>query len=142
MPYLPAPMSSSPSRMPLIDMVKGEACITIVWHHLVFYGPMSDIAQPLAPALMVWLYDYGRMAVQVFLVLGGYLAAASLAPQGVARFDHAGNAVAKRFVRLVGPYAVALLLTGVGAALVGPWMEDSSGPPGSGMWPSTSSFLR
>ena len=39
------------------------------------------------------------------------LAAASLAPQGVARFDHAGNAVAKRFVRLVGPYAVALLLT-------------------------------
>ena len=97
--------------MPLIDMVKGVACITIVWHHLAFYGPMSDIAQPLAPALMAWLYDYGRMAVQVFLVLGGYLAAASLAPQGVARFDHAGNAVAKRFVRLVVPYAVALLLT-------------------------------
>ena len=114
--------------MPLIDMVKGVACITIVWHHLAFYGPMSDIAQPLAPALMAWLYDYGRMAVQVFLVLGGYLAAASLAPQGVARFDHAGNAVAKRFVRLVVPYAVALLLTVVVAALVRPWMEHSSVP--------------
>jgi peptidoglycan/LPS O-acetylase OafA/YrhL len=114
--------------MPLIDMVKGMACITIVWHHLAFYGPMSDIAQPLAPALMVWLYDYGRMAVQVFLVLGGYLAVASLAPQGAARFDHAGNAVAKRFVRLVVPYAVALLLALVVTALVRPWMEHPSAP--------------
>src|SRR3989344_3067425 len=61
MPYLPAPMSSSPSRMPLIDMVKGVACITIVWHHLAFYGPMSDIAQPLAPALTASLGVFDRM---------------------------------------------------------------------------------
>ena len=114
--------------MPLIDMVKGMACITIVWHHLAFYGPMSDIAHPLAPALVAWLYDYGRMAVQVFLVLGGYLAAASLAPQGVARFDQASHAIARRFVRLVVPYAVALLLTVVVAALVRPWMGHPSVP--------------
>ncbi|CAN7301424.1 acyltransferase [Acidovorax sp. LjRoot129] len=121
-------MSSSASRTPIIDMAKGLACATIVWHHLAFYGPMSDIAQPLAPALIAWLYDYGRMAVQVFLVLGGYLAAASLAPQGIARFDHAGHAMAKRFVRLVVPYAVALLLTVVVAALVRPWMNHPSVP--------------
>ena len=121
-------MSSAPSRSPLIDMVKGLACITIVWHHLAFYGPMSDIAQPLAPALMAWLYDYGRMAVQVFLVVGGYLAAASLAPLGVARFDHAGNAIAKRFVRLVVPYAVALVLTVVVSALVRTWVAHPSVP--------------
>ena len=104
-------MSSATSRTPLIDVAKGLACVMIVWHHLAFYGPMSDIAQPLAPQLVAWLYDHGRMAVQVFLVLGGYLATASLAPQGVARFDRAGAAVAKRFVRLVVPYAVALLFT-------------------------------
>lgn len=121
-------MSSPSSRTPLIDMVKGMACITIIWHHLAFYGPMSDIAQPLAPALIAWLYDYGRMAVQVFLVLGGYLAAASLAPQGVARFDHAGHAIARRFARLVVPYAVALLLTVVAAALVRPFMDHASVP--------------
>lgn len=121
-------MSSATSRTPLIDMVKGLACITIVWHHLAFYGPMSDIAQPLAPALMAWLYDFGRMAVQVFLVVGGYLAAASLAPLGVARFDHAGNAIAQRFVRLVVPYAVALVLTVVVAALVRSWMAHPSVP--------------
>ena len=93
-------MPTSTSRTPAIDMAKGLACMAIVWHHLAFYGPMSDIAQPLAPALIAWLYDYGRMAVQVFLVLGGYLAAASLAPQGVARFDQAGLTIARRFVRL------------------------------------------
>ncbi len=121
-------MPALPSRSPLIDMVKGLACIAIVWHHLAFYGPMSDIAQPLAPSLIAFLYDYGRMAVQVFLVVGGYLAAASLAPQGVARFDHAGNAIAKRFVRLVVPYAVALVLTVVVSALVRMWMDHPSVP--------------
>lgn len=109
-------------------MAKGLACATIVWHHLAFYGPMSDVAQALAPGLVAWLYDYGRMAVQVFLVLGGYLAAASLAPQGVARFDHAGAAVFKRFVRLVVPYAVALVLTVLVAALVRPWFDHPSVP--------------
>ena len=61
------------SRAPLIDTLKGLACIAIVWHHLAFYGPMSDAAMPLFPGLMAWLYDHARLAVQVFLVLGGYL---------------------------------------------------------------------
>nr|WP_296021572.1 acyltransferase [uncultured Acidovorax sp.] len=121
-------MSSATSRTPLIDVAKALACVAIVWHHLAFYGPMSDIAQPLAPAFIGWLYDQGRMAVQVFLVLGGYLATASLAPQGAARFDHAGAAVAKRFVRLVVPYAVALLLTVLVSAAVRPWMTHPSVP--------------
>ncbi|MCW5319887.1 acyltransferase [Verminephrobacter aporrectodeae subsp. tuberculatae] len=109
-------------------MVKGLACAAIVWHHLASYGPMSDIAYPLAPALLTCLHDYGRMAVPVFLVLGGYLAAASLAPQGVARFDHAGRALAQRLVRLLVPYAVALLLAVLAAALVRPWMAHPSVP--------------
>ena len=121
-------MSSAPSRTPLIDVIKALACVAIVWHHLAFYGPMSDIAQPLAPELIAWLYDHARMAVQVFLVLGGYLATASLAPLGVARFEHAGAAVAKRFVRLVVPYAVALLLTVLVSASVRPWMAHPSVP--------------
>jgi peptidoglycan/LPS O-acetylase OafA/YrhL len=112
----------------LIDVLKGLACATIVWHHLAFYGPMSDVALPLAPGLMAWLYDYGRMAVQVFLVLGGYLAMASLAPQGLARFDSASQQVARRFVRLAIPYAVALLLAVLVAALVRPGFDHPSVP--------------
>ncbi|PIF90127.1 peptidoglycan/LPS O-acetylase OafA/YrhL [Acidovorax sp. 62] len=121
-------MSQHTSRLPLLDTVKGLACAAIVAHHLAFYGPMSDIAQPLAPDLMAWLYDYARMAVQVFLVLGGYLAASSLAPEGVARFGQVGQQLSKRFVRLVVPYVVALLVTVLISALVRPWMEHPSVP--------------
>lgn len=127
-------MSSTLSRTPLIDMVKGVACAAIVAHHLAFYGPMSDIALPLAPDLMAWLYDYARMAVQVFLVLGGYLAAASLAPTGVARFEAAGPPMARRFVRLVVPYVAALVLTLVVAALVRPWFSHESVPADPSLW--------
>jgi hypothetical protein len=43
---------------------------------------MSDVAHPVMPDLLDWLYEYARMAVQIFLVIGGFLAAASLAPHG------------------------------------------------------------
>jgi len=121
-------MSSSTHRSPLIDMLKGLACVTIVWHHLAFYGPMSDVAMAWFPGLVAWFSQYGRMAVQLFLVLGGYLAAASLAPQGLARFESASQQIGRRFVRLVIPYAVALLLAVVVAALVRPWFEHPSVP--------------
>ena len=119
---------SSPSRNALIDSMKGMACATIVCHHLAFYGPMSDVAQPLMPSLMAWLSNYGRMAVQVFLVLGGYLAASSLAPGGVARFDSASQQIGRRFVRLVVPYAVALVVAVLVSAAVRPWMSHPSVP--------------
>ena len=91
---------SSPSRSALLDCTKGLACAAIVWHHLAFYGPMSDVAHPVMPDLLDWLYEYARMAVQIFLVIGGFLAAASLAPQGLSRFDSPWAKMGKRFVRL------------------------------------------
>ncbi|MCE1249337.1 MAG: acyltransferase [Comamonadaceae bacterium] len=119
---------SSPSRNTLIDTIKGLACATIVAHHLAFYGPMSDSAHGLAPGLIDWLAEYGRMAVQLFLVLGGYLAAASLAPAGQWRGGAAGPLLLRRFVRLVVPYAVALLVAVLAAALVRPFFEHPSVP--------------
>ena len=61
-----------------IDTLKALASQSIVLHHLAIYGPMPLIAAPLAPGLVQWLDVYGRYAVQVFLVMGGYLAAGSL----------------------------------------------------------------
>lgn len=119
---------SSASRSSLIDTVKGLACATIVAHHLVFYGPMSDVALPLMPQVMAWLSQHGRMAVQVFLVLGGYLAAASLAPTGAARFDSASEQIGRRFVRLAVPYAVALVLAVLASAAVRPFLDHPSVP--------------
>ena len=121
-------MSSPLSRDPLIDILKALACALIIWHHLAFYGPMSDAVMPLFPGLLTWLYDDARMAVQVFLVLGGYLSVAHLAPEGLARFGSAQQQVVRRFTRLVVPYAVALVVAVLAAALVRPWLDHSSVP--------------
>ena len=109
-------------RLPGIDALKALGCVLIVWHHLAFYGPMSDVVHRAAPALMGWLYSYGRMAVQVFLVVGGFLAAASLAPRGVPVFQQPGRLLLRRYLRLMLPLMVALLATILVAALVRPWL--------------------
>ncbi|WP_295960381.1 acyltransferase family protein [Rhodoferax sp.] len=111
-----------------MDVLKGLACMLIVAHHLVFYGPMSTTAYPLASELMDWLFTYGRMAVQVFLVLGGYLAASTLAPDGVARFEGSWQQVQRRFVRLSTPYLAALLFGLLAAAVARYGMEHPSIP--------------
>lgn len=61
------------SRNTALDQIKAVACLLIVCHHLAFYGPMADALRPVLPGLLTWLDDYARMAVQIFLVLGGYL---------------------------------------------------------------------
>ncbi len=87
------------------------ACLVIIAHHLAFYGPMADVVWPGAPALMDWLYEHGRVAVQVFLVFGGYLAASALAPQGTPRASRPGALIGQRFARLALPYCAALVIT-------------------------------
>ncbi|SDM59369.1 acyltransferase [Polaromonas sp. JS666] len=119
---------TAPQRLQGLDALKGLACVLIVWHHLAFYGPMSDVVYGYAPGLMDWLYDYGRMAVQLFLVVGGFLAAASLAPKGTAVFDAAGPLILRRYGRLVKPYLVALAASVLVAALLRPWFDHPSVP--------------
>jgi peptidoglycan/LPS O-acetylase OafA/YrhL len=63
----------------LIDAIKASGCLLIVLHHMAFYGPMSDVVAVAWPAVLDWLYDQGRLAVQFFLVCAGFLTAGSLA---------------------------------------------------------------
>ncbi|WP_233167840.1 acyltransferase family protein [Xylophilus sp. ASV27] len=116
-------------RMPLIDALKAVACVLIIWHHLAFYGPMSDVARPLAPALLDWLAEYARMAVHVFLVLGGFLAAASLAPEVRPRFERPLAQITRRYARLSAPYLAALCVSVLVAALVRPALHSPAVPP-------------
>lgn len=104
--------------MPLIDALKGIASQLIVLHHLAFYGPMSDTALELAPDLISWLYDYARIAVQVFLVLAGFLAARSLAPDGLLVSGQALRLIWRRYLSLILPFLVALAFAIVAAALL------------------------
>lgn len=121
-------------RLPGVDVLKGLACVLIVWHHLAFYGPMSDVVHSAAPWLMNWLYSYGRMAVQVFLVVGGFLAASSLAPEGSASFQQPLRLILKRYRRLALPLVVAVLITVAVAALVRPWLQHDSVPAAPTLW--------
>ena len=120
---------SHSQRLPLIDLLKVVASQLIVLHHLAFYGPMADHAAPLMPRLIDWLADPARMVVQVFLVVGGYLAALSLAPDGRVRTPtRVTSRLLERYLRLALPLTLALLLAIVAAAVARNCMEHPSVP--------------
>ena len=79
-----------------MDALKAIACLLIVLHHLAAYGPMSEIAYPLFPGLIDGLYEYGRIAVQVFFVVAGFLFAGKHAPDGVLLVTHPLQAIKQR----------------------------------------------
>jgi peptidoglycan/LPS O-acetylase OafA/YrhL len=123
-----------PPRMPLIDALKGISAQVIVLHHLASYGPVAEAMNLLLPALTDWLYGYGRMAVQVFLVVAGFLAARGLAPGGVATFSRPAGLIWKRYLRLVRPFMVAMLLAIAAAALARAWMPGDMPPDAPSVW--------
>lgn len=112
------------SRHTHIDALKLIGSQLIVLHHFAAYGPLADAMSRAAPSLSAWLYDYARMAVQVFLVLGGYLAARNLAPEGRIRVDSPWPTLWRRYQRLVLPFLAALLLAVLAALLARHWLND------------------
>ena len=117
----------------LINVLKAVAAQLIVLHHLAFYGPMSDYVQPMWPALLDWLGDSARIAVQVFLVIGGFLAAKSLAPDGLPGLPASATplqAIRRRYIKLAPPFIAATLIAALANALAaGAMMHDSISAP-------------
>jgi peptidoglycan/LPS O-acetylase OafA/YrhL len=66
--------------------------------------------------------------VQVFLAVGGFLAASSLAPQAGASTQTAWSRIARRYARLAMPYLAAVGFTVLVAALVRPWLGNELVP--------------
>ncbi len=103
-------LQASAAPIPIVNLLCAVGSHLIVWHHLAFYGPVSDIAYVTSPALFDWLVDYGRMAVQVFFVLGGFVTARKLSrprqwtPQILVR------EIVARYRRIGIPYLAALLV--------------------------------
>ena len=141
-------MSGAVARLPLIDGLKAGACVLIVLHHLCFYGPLADVARasaaPPVQALIDGLADPARMAVQVFLVVAGYLAAAALAPLGVPLFADWWRVALRRYLRLVPPMLVAVTLCVVVSAWVRPWFPHASvnAPASLGQWLAHAALLQ
>lgn len=116
-------------RLPIVDVLKVVAAQAIVLHHFSLYGPMSTYARPLAPQLIDALADDGRLAVQVFLVIGGFLAARALAPDGLPAEVPLITSLRKRWLRLALPYWAALICALLASALARQWASLPHTPP-------------
>lgn len=119
------------ARDPWIDVLKALAAQVIVLHHFSVYGPVSKALHDALPAVMSSLYDYGRIAVQIFFVVGGYLAARGLSTGDAWRAPSV--AIFKRYIRLLVPYLLALCLVVLCMAWAHPWLTaDLAAPHPSG----------
>ena len=97
-----------------MDVLKVVAAQLIVWHHFSAYGPMADTMTLAWPNLVNWLYEDARLAVQVFLVVGGYLAGQSVIHKPI---QQPLTLIIKRYLRLVPFYVLALALITLAVAV-------------------------
>ena len=124
------PNATVQKQFGLINLLKAGAAQLIVLHHLAFYGPMADSARPLMPAMVDWLDQYGRIAVQAFLVISGFLVAKSLSPAGLPGIANPLGTIWRRYIKLAPPFIVAMVLAIGASALARTWMvHDSISPP-------------
>jgi len=124
------PNATVQKQFGLINLLKAGAAQLIVLHHLAFYGPMADTARPLMPSIVDWLDHNGRIAVQAFLVISGFLVAKSLSPTGQPGIANPLGTIWRRYIKLAPPFIVAMLLAIGASALAGTWMvHDSISPP-------------
>ncbi len=91
----------------IIDAVKALAAQVIVWHHLLIYAPMAKDLNGWAPLLVEFLQEHGRLAVQPFLVMGGFLTMQALARGAPKPWL---LLIWRRFWRLAMPLWIALVV--------------------------------
>ncbi len=118
-------MSPAP-RLPFLELLRMVASQAIVCHHLAFYGPLSDSARAVATTLIDWLAEHGRLSVQVFFVVSGYLTAKSLLKKEVSRFRDVGSVLLGRYRRIGVPYLGALVLAILANEVARRWMTHPS----------------
>ena len=125
------PNATVPKQFGLINLLKAGAAQLIVLHHLAFYGPMADAARPLMPSIIDWLGHNGRIAVQAFLVMSGFLVAKSLSPTGQPGIGNPLGTIWRRYIKLAPPFIVAMFLAIGASALARTWMvhDSISAPP-------------
>jgi peptidoglycan/LPS O-acetylase OafA/YrhL len=114
------------SRLPFLDLLRALSSQAIVWHHLAFYGPLSDSAHEVASSLIDGLAHHARLAVQVFFVVSGYLSAVGLNRREPTRLRESFAHISGRYRRIGLPYLGALLLVVCANELARHWMDHPS----------------
>jgi peptidoglycan/LPS O-acetylase OafA/YrhL len=107
----------SPSRMHFVDALRSVAATVIAWHHFAWYGPLSEYALPVIGGSICWFANYGRVAVQVFFVLGGYVMARGMTKRNWSA-SQVRKYIAQRYCRLGLPYLAAIGVA-IGACALG-----------------------
>ncbi len=110
----------------LLDVFKALGCVLIVLHHLAFYGPMSDVMMQVCPGLIEWLYDRARLAVQMFLVCGGFLTAASFSKVLSLTVPGSLTLLWRRYLRLAMPLLAALSVVVLVSEVIRPLFDHAS----------------
>ena len=111
-------------RLIWLDATRALASQLIVLHHLSIYGPVANALSREWPATLGWLDEYGRLAVQVFLVMGGLLAARSLAAAPAPTAGSTLRALGWRYLRLFIPFAAALACVLLAAVPGRAWIDE------------------
>lgn len=114
------------SRLAVLDILKVTACLIIVVHHSVVYGALSKVGYPLTPALIEWFREHGRISVQVFFVVSGYLFATKFSSQQYRQLQAIAplEIIRHRYQRLITPYLAALILAILCASFARVWLKD------------------
>ena len=110
----------------LLDLFKAIGCVLIVLHHLAFYGPMSDVVARQWPAVIDWLVEDGRLAVQMFLVCSGYLTASAFARRPQMDTQRLLQLAWRRYLRLSLPLLAALSLAVLVTEVIRPVFDHPS----------------
>jgi peptidoglycan/LPS O-acetylase OafA/YrhL len=126
------------NRSHLMDGLRVLAAHVIVLHHLASYGPLADALAQAAPVLHQLLFDYGRFATQIFLVMAGYLAAQGLQ---TARQGALVQRLRQRYLRLVPPFALAIALVALVVEVLRPWVGQDWLTAPSSLWQWVSHVL-
>jgi peptidoglycan/LPS O-acetylase OafA/YrhL len=120
-------------RSHLMDGLRVVAAHVIVLHHLVSYGPLASTLEQTWPGLFDLLFNFGRFATQIFLVMAGYLSAQTLWSSDAPSL---GERVRKRYARLMPPFLLAILSVAVAVTWLRPWINQDwlTEPPTVWQW--------
>jgi len=98
------PTPPHPSRLSIVQALRGLAALIVVWHHFAGKG-LSD--------LDVGIFKYtapdGLYGVRIFFVISGFILPYSLWKGGYVRADY-GRFILKRIVRLDPPYLASIAI--------------------------------
>ncbi len=113
-------------RSAFLDNIKGIACLLILFHHLAFYGPMSDVANTVIPNIIDFLLYYARLAVAVFFCVGGFLTGLKLSEPNFFAKHSVQQVIWQKYLRLVIPYLGAIALAIAASFVASRLMEHHS----------------